>query len=406
MSISAGIISMGAYLPAGKISLRQKTDLAGYLRDETLLPREYIEQIEAQRQLPGTIETNEEGWERKTWFEAWLANLPPRHRADPFQGTKERRRVPADPLSLRESIVPHPMLPSDAETLAGALALVNGKIKKDEIDLLIVASQVPDLLLPSNASLVQHKLQLRNAGAYNVDTCCSSFVTMMEIATGLVKAGIKKKILIIASYIDSLVNDKSSYFSIGTGDASVAAVVSETAAGSGYIASFSTSHGSRHDGVILQRRPPALYRSADHGHILEEAFITFYNREANREIATHAQKDMAEAVHGALIKAGLSIRDVDFFVTHQPVHWAGNAWREALGIPADRFFETFKKYGNIANCSAPVNLLEAIEGELIREGDTVLIASSGAGENHIAVLERIAPSLVQSIRPSEKGRAA
>jgi 3-oxoacyl-[acyl-carrier-protein] synthase-3 len=184
----------------------------------------------------------------------------------------------------------------------------------------------------------------------------------------------------------------------------VAALISETDAGSGYIASFSTSHGSRHDGIILQRRPPALFKSVGHGHILEEIFVTFYNQEANREIATNAQKDMVEVVNGALMKAGLSIRDVDFFVTHQPVHWAGNAWREALGIPGDRFFETFEKYGNIANCSAPVNLLEAIEGNLIREGDTVLIASSGAGENHIAVLERIALSLVQSLRPSEEGR--
>jgi len=102
-----------------------------------------------------------------------------------------------------------------------------------------------------------------------------------------------------------------------------------------------------------------------------------------------------------LRKAGLSIGDINFFVTHQPVHWAGNAWREALGIRKDRFFETFEKYGNIANCSAGVNLLEAIERKLIREGDTVLIASSGAGENHIAVLEKITPSLVRSLAPAE-----
>lgn len=406
MSISAGTTSMGAYLPARRISLTQKAELTSYLRDETLLPREYVEQIEAQERLPGTIETNEEGWAKRPWFEAWLATLPPKRRADPFQGTKERRRVPSDPLSLRESIVPHPMLPSDAETLAGALALIHGKVDKDEIDLLIVASQVPDLLLPSNASLVQHKLQLKKAGAYHVDTCCSSFVTMMEIASGLVKAGLKKKILIIASYIDSLVNDKSSYFSIDTGDAAVAAVISETDDGNGYIASFSTSHGSRHDGIILQRRPPVLFRSAGHGHNCEEVYVTFYNQEANKEIAAHAQKDMVEVVNGALKKAGLSIHDVDFFVTHQPVHWAGNAWREALGIPEDRFFETFRKYGNIANCSAPVNLLEAIERKLIQENDTVLIASSGAGENHIAVLERIAPSLVQSVNHPVEGCVA
>ena len=402
MSISPGIISMGAYLPARRISLDQKAQITNYLRDGTLLPGEYIGQIEAHGRLPGTIETNEEGWSKHPWFETWLAKLPPNHRADPFQGTKERRRVPLDPRSLCESIMPHPMLPSDAETLAGALALVNGEVDRDEIDLLIVASQVPDLLLPSNASLVQHKLKLRNAGAYHLDTCCSSFVTMTEVASSLVKSGIKKKILLIASYIDSIVNDKSSYFSVNTGDAAAAAIISETDDENGYLASFSTSHGARHDGIILQQRPPALFRSVGHSHILEQVFVTFYNQEANREIAANAQKDMVEVVNGALKKAGLSIEDVDFFVTHQPVHWAGNAWREALRIREDCFFETFQKYGNIANCSAPVNLLEAIENKLIREGDTVLIASSGAGENHIAVLEKITPSLVHSLNHPEE----
>ncbi|NJO70364.1 MAG: hypothetical protein HC830_14750 [Bacteroidetes bacterium] len=136
--------------------------------------------------LPGRIETNEEGWKNQPWFDAWVESLPPKKRADPFQGTKERRRVPSDPESLRKSLYPHPMLPSDAETLAGALALFRSKITPDEIDLVLCHSQVPDHPLPQNTSLVQHKLKLKNAGAYGVDSCCSSFVTMTELACSLV----------------------------------------------------------------------------------------------------------------------------------------------------------------------------------------------------------------------------
>ena len=56
-----------------------------------------------------------------------------------------------------------------------------------------------------------------------------------------------------------------------------------------------------------------------------------------------------------------------------------------------------------ATCSVPANLLEAIEQGLIKPGDLVLMASSGAGENHIAVLERVSPRLVQSIHASLSG---
>jgi len=397
MGSSAGIVSMGAYLPAKAVSPKIRDRLVSYLRNETLLPAEYVQQVESQDQLPGKIETNFDGWESQPWFDAWLANLPPKKREEPFQGTKERRRVPLDPVSVRESVIPHPMLPSDAETLAGALALFNGNIKKDEIDLLLVASQVPDLLLPANVSLVQHKLKLLNAGAYHIDTCCSSFLTMLEIAEGMIKARIKKNVLIIASYIDSIVNDKSNYFSVNTGDASVAAVVKEVEGEYGYVASASTSYGSRHDGIIIQRRPPELFRSVGHDHNYERPFVTFFNQDANKEIATHAQRDMNHVVKQALDKKGFKIDDIDFCVTHQPVYWAASAWVQGLGIEVKRSYSSFEKYGNIANCSAPVNLMEALEAGLIKSGDLVLIASSGAGENYIAVLERVTPQLVGSM---------
>lgn len=397
MCRSVGLTSLGLYLPAKPISKAINDRLLSMLKDETLLHRDYIDQIDETNCLPGQIETNYDGWQRHSWYKKWLEHLPEPKRSDPFQGTQERRRVPLDPVSITDSMFPHPMLPSDAETIAGALALVNAGIERDEIDQLITASQVPDLPLPPNSSLVQHKLQLKNAGAFEIDSCCSSFVSMIEVASALVKAGVRKKVLIIASYIDSLVTDKSSYFSVNTGDAAVAGIVSEVEDGSGYISSHSTSHGSRHNGIILEKRQPKLVKSPAQYNRYEQEFVTFYNPQANKEIAANSQRDMQEVVRFTLSKAGLGIDDIDFFVTHQPVSWAGHAWREALAIPQEKFYESFCKYGNIACCSAPTNLGEAIESGLVKPGDMVLIASSGAGENHVAAIQRITKELVQSV---------
>ena len=388
---------MGAYLPAKPVEDGLRARLLQFLRQQTLLHESYIDQIEDSKVLPGSLESNSDGWEKQPWFRTWLSNLPESKKADPFQGTKERRRVPVDPDSLKESLIPHPMLPSDAETLAGSMALVNSQVLPEQIDQLICSSQVPDLPLPPNASLVQHKLQLRNAGAFEVDSCCSSFVTMLELAEALIRSGLRQNVLIVASYVDSHVSDKSDYFSVNTGDAAVAAIVSTVADGDGYLSSHSSSHGSRHNGIILQRRSPQLVKSPFQRSRYEQDFVTFYNPAANKEIAVNSQKDMKEVVSMALAKAGMSTDEIDFFVTHQPVHWAGKAWREALQIPEDRFYETFCKYGNIANCSAAVNLYEAIETGRLKAGDRVLIASSGAGENHIALLEKISPQLLRSI---------
>jgi hypothetical protein len=94
MSLSAGIVAMGAYLPAKTLSGHEKVQLVKHLANETLLPREFIEQTDDRAQPPGRIETNVEGWRNQPWFETWLNNLPPKKRDDPFQGTKERHKEP------------------------------------------------------------------------------------------------------------------------------------------------------------------------------------------------------------------------------------------------------------------------------------------------------------------------
>jgi 3-oxoacyl-[acyl-carrier-protein] synthase III len=393
----AGLVSLSAFLPAKKLTSSFSSKLVQFLDSHTLLPKDYINFIRENETLPGSVETNEDGWISKPWYQAWLNSLSEKKQKDPFQGTEERRRVPLDPASVSNSIYPHPMLPSDAETIAGAMAICCGNINPDEIDLVISHSQVPDRPLPENASLLQHKLKLKNAGAYGVDTCCSSFVTMTEIACALIQSGIKKKILIVSSYIDSHVNDRSTHFSVDTGDAAVAAIVTATKEGTGYIASHSLSHGSRHDGIIYQRREPLLLRKLDSGPDYSQAFVTFYNPAANKEIAQNAATDLKFVVEKSLEKAGFTVNDMDFLATHQPVEWAGEVWRESIGMPVEKFHQTFKKYGNIATCSAAVNLLESIELGLIKADDKVIFASSGAGENHICIIMQMSKELINNI---------
>lgn len=394
---SVGLISMGGYLPGKEVPTKIREHLAEFLKKETLLYSEYIAEIQAGH-FPGKVETNYDGWESKPWFEAWVRSLPPKKQNDPFQGAKERRRVPLDPVSIKKSTVPHPMLASDAETLAGATAIFNCGIQKEKIDLVLVSSLVPDRHVPLNASLVQHKLKLPNAAAYNVDTCCSSFITMTEVAVSLINAGIKKNVLLVCSSLDSQINDRSTYYSVDTGDAAVAAIVSKVEDGFGYLGSHSTSHGSRHAAIIFQKRPPELLMTTSQGANYEQECVTFYDQTLCKEIAANALNDMVEVAGETLKKANLSVADVDFLLTHQPVAWAANAWREAIGVSSDKFYESFEKYGNIACCSAPVNLLEALEKGMISEGDRVMMVSSGVGENHIALLQKVSPLLIRNTR--------
>jgi 3-oxoacyl-[acyl-carrier-protein] synthase-3 len=394
---NAGFISFGGYLPGKKVNENYKRNLCEFLRENTTLYPEYISEIEKKSVLPGYIETNADGWEDQPWFECWLNSLPEKQRLDPFLGAKERRRVPLDPISVRSSLHPIPMLSSDAETLAAALALFNAKIAKQAIDLILVSSLYPDFHIPQNASLVQHKLGILNAGAYNIDTCCSSFVTMSEIAMTYVRAGLKKKVLLVCSSLDSMLMDKSSYFGVRTGDAAMAAIVGEVEEGYGYITSDASSHGNRHSAIMLHKREPELLmQPKQRGHFIQE-FVSFYNQDLCKEIARNAASDMLEVVSKALEKKAMTIQNIDFLITHQPVNWAAKAWSDALGMN-NKFYQSYETNGNIACCSVPANHLEAIEKGLVKGHDTVLICSSGVGENHIALVHKVSPVLIENSR--------
>ncbi len=394
--MNTGLISMASYLPANKLEDKMAKALPEFLRNQTLLPEAYIKSIEDTGCLPGNIETNYDGWESQPWYQAWLKSLAPKKQANPFQGTVERRRVPMDSASVTDSVHPHPMLPSDAEVIAASIAILRSGINLDDIDLVLAHSQVPDRPLPQNVSLIQHKLGLKNAGAYSLDTCCSSFVSMIEVAVAMVKSGIKKNVLIVSSYLDSHVNDKSTHFSVDTGDGAAAGIVSSC--DKGYIASHSSSHGDRHDGIVFETRSPLLYKALHTSPDRRQLFTTFANREACKQIAINADRDMAFVVEKTLEKSEITVADLDFFVTHQPVDWAGETWRKAVGVPENKFYETFTKYGNIATAAAATNFTEALEQGLIKSNDKVLIASSGAGENHIALLHQVSSTLIENMK--------
>ena len=403
MKSNSGIISMGGYYPGKTFPKKSLKGFTAYLKENTLLPVDYIIQMEATGQHPGKSESNEEGWVNQPWYEAWLQTLPEKKRKDPFQGGKYRCRVPMDPQSVRESTFPHPMLASDAETIAGAMAIFSSGLAKEDIDLVLVSSLVPDRHVPLNASLVQHKLMLPNAGAYNMDTCCSSFITMTETAMALVNSGVKKNVLIVASSLDSIINDKSTYYSVCTGDAAVAGIVSKVEAGHGYISSASISNGARHEAIVFKSRQPLLFKGTSQGPSHEQECVTFLNAELTRQIGATAQEDMLQVVTAALEKQNLFGKDIDFAAFHQPVKWAPNAWREAIGLPETKFVETYELYGNIACASSPTNLLVALERNLIKAGDNVLMASSGVGENHIALMQKVSVKLIENIKRYNEG---
>lgn len=306
------------------------------------------------------------------WNDMIIENLARKDR-NPFIGIEERRVFPED------------LLPSDAETEAGRRAIKDSGLNPDEIDLVMVHSMLQDELIPGNASLVQYKLGLKNAGAWNMDTCCSSFVTMAIAASNLIAMGTFKNILIITSVFHRHILDYTHYISPSLGDGCAAVVMGRVSEGRGYIASHCLSNGEYHDAFTLKEKIPDG-KTWSHFKPSPAKPVLVFNSETAYKIGKNSLKDMMSFLNTLLDKANVSGRDIDFFLSHQPVHWSHDAWRDGLGIPAEKSYQTFSKYGNIASSTIPVNLFEANEKGMLKDDAIVLMTSSGAGENFSAAL--------------------
>jgi 3-oxoacyl-[acyl-carrier-protein] synthase-3 len=65
---------------------------------------------------------------------------------------------------------------SDLALEACRHALESAGRKASEVDLIIVATSTPDMVFPSSAAILQHKLGIAGCPAFDVQAVCSGFV--------------------------------------------------------------------------------------------------------------------------------------------------------------------------------------------------------------------------------------
>ncbi len=79
------------------------------------------------------------------------------------------------------------------------LALEAAGVKASELDLIVLGTTTPDIIFPSTACLVQHRLGANGCAAFDVNAACSGFVYALGIADKFIKSGQSKKVLVIGA---------------------------------------------------------------------------------------------------------------------------------------------------------------------------------------------------------------
>src|SRR5258707_1171161 len=88
---------------------------------------------------------------------------------------------------------------SDLATCAARIALDQRGIDAQELDCILVCTVTPDMLFPSTACLVQHKLGAKGAWGFDLIAACSGFLYGLTTGAHLIQGGSHKKVLVIGA---------------------------------------------------------------------------------------------------------------------------------------------------------------------------------------------------------------
>ena len=241
---------------------------------------------------------------------------------------------------------------------AGRQALERAGLVGDDIDLVLLCTSTPDEAMPASASVIQQELGVRG-GAMDLNAACSGFVYGLVAADGLLRAGMRRILLIGAETMSRIVDwdDRGTAILFGDG---AGAVVLERGTGPGRVLGWDVgSDGSlRH---ILH---------AEVGGTIEMD---------GPEVFRRAVRVMVDSANRALEHAGVSIDDISLFVPHQANTRIITAACDRLGIDAERTANNLATVGNTSAASIPLALAEAADARRLAAGDLVLVVGFGAG---------------------------
>ena len=270
---------------------------------------------------------------------------------------------------------------SDLAVLAADRALDNAGLAPEELDLIIVATNTPDMFFPSTACLVQDRIGAGKAGAFDLAAGCAGLFALCWGASLLPWFAVM--FCGGADNLSKFVNWEDRSTCVLFGDAAGAVVLGPAREGSGFTNFKLRADGS---GGPLLKLPAGGSRLPASRETVENKL--HYIQMNGREVFKFAVRVMSEVTEEVLSAGGLGKNDLDFFIPHQANIRIINAAARRLELPPEKILVNVDRYGNTSTASIPLALEEALRGGRIKEGDNIVLAGFGAGLTWAAALLR------------------
>jgi 3-oxoacyl-[acyl-carrier-protein] synthase-3 len=244
-----------------------------------------------------------------------------------------------------------------------------------DIDLIIVATSTPDMVFPSTAALLQHKLGISGCPVFDVQAVCSGFVYALTVANAMIQNGSARKALVVGAEVFSRIldfKDRTTCVLFGDGAGAVVLEASETP---GILASDLHADG-QYSGILC------VPGHVSGGQISGDPTLKM-DGQAVFKLAVGVLEEAARAV---LLKAGKTEADIDWLIPHQANIRIMQSTARKLKLSMDKVVVTVDQHGNTSAASIPLALDCAVRDGRIQPGQTLMLEGVGGGFTWGAVL--------------------
>jgi 3-oxoacyl-[acyl-carrier-protein] synthase III len=254
--------------------------------------------------------------------------------------------------------------------------LLNDKqLTPNDIDLVIVATVTPDMLFPSTACLVQHKIGATKMWGFDLSGACCGFVYALSTGAQFVHSGMHRRVVVVgADVMSSIINYSDRTTCVLFGDGAGAVLLEACEEGEGIIDFMHEIDGS--GGEFLNMPAGGSLNPASHETVEKKMH---YVHQAGQQVFKYAVKKMGEYSQRILERNQIPFEKVDLFIAHQANLRIINATAERLGLSDDKVIRNIHKYGNTTAATIPLAMQDAIRENKLKKDGLLLVAAVGAG---------------------------
>lgn len=267
---------------------------------------------------------------------------------------------------------------------AAKMAIEQSGYGADEFAMLILATSTPDHLLPPSAPLLAHNLGLKNAGAIDMAGACSGFLYALTFADGFVRTQNKPVLIVAANILSKRINPEEIASAVLFADGAGAVVLAPKGGESCILSSKLVADATDYD-LIKINAGGSRQPFSDETDLMD----TRMSMREGQKVFTGAVQTMTEVSEFCMGEAGINSFEINHFIPHQANIRIINKVRKNLGLEQDIVAISLDKYGNSSAATIPLTLSLYHERGMIKAGDTILMATIGAGFIGGAAIVRI-----------------